>query len=105
MNICREKMTKFSQICKIISNNFEDVLLEQIIIDKYTVGILNNIDIYENIVTFVHILSSFNVKITLIAKINSYLHGVNMKNPNHKMKSRVVPTFWYKDKIVKRQEN
>ena len=43
--------------------------LEQIIIDKYTVGILNNIDIYENIVTFVHILSSFNVKITLIAKI------------------------------------
>ena len=25
---------KFSQICKIISNNFEDVLLEQIIIDK-----------------------------------------------------------------------
>ena len=33
-------------------------------------GILNNIDIYENIVTFVHILSSFNEKITLIAKIN-----------------------------------
>ena len=62
--------SKFSQICKIITNNFEDVLLEQIIIDKYTVGILNNIDIYENIVTFVHILSSFNVKITLIAKIN-----------------------------------
>ena len=61
---------KFSQICKIISNNFEDVLLKQIIIDKYTVGILNNIDIYENIVTFVHILSSFYEKITLIAKIN-----------------------------------
>ena len=61
---------KSSQICKIISNNFEDVLLEQIIIDKYTVGILNNIDIYKNIVTFVHILSSFNEKITLIAKIN-----------------------------------
>ena len=61
---------KFSQICKIISNNFEDVLLEQIIIDKYMVGILNNIDIYENIVTFVHILSSFNEKITLFAKIN-----------------------------------
>ena len=34
------------------------------------VGNLNNIDIYENIVTFVHILSSFNGKITLIAKIN-----------------------------------
>ena len=61
---------KISQICKIISNNFEDVLLEQIIIDRYTVGILNNIDIYENIVTFVHILSSFNEKIALIAKIN-----------------------------------
>ena len=61
---------KFSQICKIISKNFEDILLEQIIIDKYTVGILNNIDIYENIETFVHILSSFNVIITLIAKIN-----------------------------------
>ena len=42
----------------IISNNFENVLLEQIIIVKYTVGNLNNIDrpIYENIVTFVHIL-------------------------------------------------
>ena len=76
---------KFSQICKIISNNFEDVLLEQIIIDKYTVGILNNIDIYENIATFVHILSSFNEKITLIAKNkHSYLHGINMKNPNRK---------------------
>ena len=61
---------KFSQICKIISNNFEDALLEEIIIDKCTVGILNNIDIYENIVTFVHILSSFNVKRTIIAKIN-----------------------------------
>ena len=34
------------------------------------VGILNNIDIYENSVIFVHILSSFNEKITLIAKIN-----------------------------------
>ena len=60
---------KFSQICKIISNNFENGLLEQIIFDKYTVGNLNNIDIDENIVTFVHILSSFNRKITLIAKI------------------------------------
>ena len=75
-NICREKwhfssiVPKCSQICKIISNNFENVLLEQIIIDKYVVGIMNNIDIYENIVTFVHILSSFNEKITLIAKIN-----------------------------------
>ena len=61
---------KFSQICKIISNNFDNELLEQIIIEKYTVGNLNDIDIYENIVTFVHILSSFNGKITLIAKIN-----------------------------------
>ena len=60
---------KFSQFCKIISNNFENGLLEQIIIDKYTVGNLNNIDIDENIVTFVHILSSFNGKITFIAKI------------------------------------
>ena len=60
---------KFSQFCKIISNNFEDGLLEQIIIDKYRVGNLNNIDIDENIVTFVHILSSFNGKITFIAKI------------------------------------
>ena len=40
-----------------------------IIIDKCTVGNLNNIDIHERIVTFVHILSSFNWKITLIAKI------------------------------------
>ena len=47
-----------------------NILLEQIIIDRYTVGILNNIDIYENIVTFGHILSSFNEKIALIAKIN-----------------------------------
>ena len=62
--------SKFSQICRIISNNFDNELLEQIIIDKYTVGNLNNIDIYENIVTFVHILSSFNAKLTLIAKIN-----------------------------------
>ena len=31
---------------------------------------MNNIDIYENIVIFVHILSSFNEKITLIGKIN-----------------------------------
>ena len=52
--------SKIFSDCKIISNDFEDVLLEQIIIDRYTVGILNNIDIYENIVTFVHILSSFN---------------------------------------------
>ena len=62
-------LPKFSQFCKIISNNFENGLLEQIIIDKYTVGNLNNIDIDENIVTFVHILSSFNEKITFIAKI------------------------------------
>ena len=60
---------KFSQFCKIISNDFEDGLLEQIINDKYTVGNLKNIDIDENIVTFVHILSSFNGKITFIAKI------------------------------------
>ena len=45
---------------------------------------MNNIDIDENIVTFVHILSSFNGKITSVAKINSYLHGINMKNPNRK---------------------
>ena len=51
--------SKISQICKIISNNFEDVLLEQIIIDFCS-----------HIVTFVHILSSFNEKITVIAKIN-----------------------------------
>ena len=60
---------KFSQFCKIISNNFENGLLEQIIIDKYTVGNLNNIYIDKNIVTFVHILSCFNGKITFIAKI------------------------------------
>ena len=35
---------KFSHICKIISYNFDNGLLEQIIIDKYTVGNLNNID-------------------------------------------------------------
>ena len=34
---------------------------------------LNNIDIYENIVIFVHILSSFNDKITLIDKIDIIL--------------------------------
>ena len=34
------------------------------------VGNLNYINIYENIVTFVYILSSFKGKITLIAKIN-----------------------------------
>ena len=34
------------------------------------VGNLNKIDIHENIVTFVHILNSFNWKITLIANIN-----------------------------------
>ena len=61
---------KFSQICKNISKKIENVLLEQIIIYKYTVGNLNNIDIYENIVTFVHILSCLYGKITLIAKIN-----------------------------------
>ena len=60
---------KLSQFCKIISNNFENGLLGQIIIDKYTVGNLNDIDIDENIVTFVHILSSFNGKITFIANI------------------------------------
>ena len=112
MNICREKwqfssiVPKFSQIWKIISNIFADVLLEQIIIDKYTVGILNNIDIYENIVTFVHISSSFNEKITLIDKINIVIFMVWIwKIPTVKMKSRVVPTFWYKDKIVKWQES
>ena len=66
MNICRQKNENFQALFQ----NFEDVLLEQIIIDQYTVGILNDIDVYENIVTFVHILSSFNVRITLIAKIN-----------------------------------
>ena len=91
---------KFSQICKVISNNFENISLEQIIIDKYTVGNLNYIDIYENIVTFIHILICFNGKITLIAKKHSYLHGINMKNPKRE-KSRVVPAFWYKEKIVK----
>ena len=47
---------------------------------------MNNIDSNENIVTFVHILSSFNGKIIYIAKIykQSYLHGINMKNPNRK---------------------
>ena len=41
MNICKKKMTIFKHCskifsdCKIISNNFEDVSLEQIIIDKY----------------------------------------------------------------------
>ena len=32
-----------------------DLILEHIIIDKYMVENLNNIDIDENIVTFVHI--------------------------------------------------
>ena len=69
-------MTIFKHCSKILSDlqeyikNFENVLIEQIIIDKYTVVNLNDIDIYENIVTFVHILSCFNGKITLIAKIN-----------------------------------
>ena len=36
---------------------------------KNTVGNLNKIDIDENIVIFVHILSSLNEKITFIAKI------------------------------------
>ena len=58
------------QICKNIYDNFDNGLLEQIIIDEYTVGNLNDIDVYENIVTFVHILSSFDEKITLTAKIN-----------------------------------
>ena len=40
------------------------------------VGILNNIDIYENIATFVHILSSFNENITSIAKINMVIFMV-----------------------------
>ena len=40
------------------------------------VGNLNDIDIDENIVTFVHILSSFNKKITLIAKINIVIFKV-----------------------------
>ena len=53
-----------------IYKKFENVLLEEIIIDKYTVGNSNNIDINENIVTFVHILSCLNGKITLIGKIN-----------------------------------
>ena len=50
------------------------------------VGNLNDIDIYENIVTFVHIQNSFNGKITLIAikSLHSYLHGINMKNTNRK---------------------
>ena len=39
----------FLRFVRFISNNFENGLLEQIIIDKYTVGNLNNIDIYEDI--------------------------------------------------------
>ena len=50
---------EFSQIWKIITNNFENWLLELIIIDKHIVGKLNNTDIDENIVTFVYILSFF----------------------------------------------
>ena len=50
---------EFPQIWKIITNNFENWLLELIIIDKQTVGNLNIIDIEENIVTFVYILSFF----------------------------------------------
>ena len=46
------------------------------------VGNLNDIDIYENNVTFVQCFRFFNGKITLITKINS---GINIKNPNHKM--------------------
>ena len=69
----------------IISNNFENGLLEQITINKYMVGNLNDIDIYENNVTFVQCFRFFNGKITLITKINSYLQGINIKNPNHKM--------------------
>ena len=49
----------FSELGKIISNNFENVLLEQMVIHKYTVGNLKKFDIYEHIVTFVHILSFF----------------------------------------------
>ena len=56
---CFAFLVKFSQIWEIITNNFENWLLELIIIDKHTVGILNNIDIDENIVTFVYILSFF----------------------------------------------
>ena len=43
------------------------------------VGNLNNINIDENIVTFVHILSSFPGKnnINCLNK-HSYLHGINM---------------------------
>ena len=53
------------------------------------VGNLNNINIDENIVTFVHILSSFPGKnnINCLNK-HSYLHGINMKNPHHKNKER-----------------
>ena len=69
------------------------------------VGNLNNIDIDENIVTFVHILSSFNGKITSFAKINIVIFMVSIwKIPTVKMKNKVVPTFWYKDTIVKLQE-
>ena len=39
----------FLRFVRFISNNFENGLLEQIIIDKYTVGNLNNIDIYRDI--------------------------------------------------------
>ena len=52
------------------------------------VGNLKNIDIDENRVIVVQILSSFNGKITVFAKINmhDYLHGNNMKNPNRENK-------------------
>ena len=61
-----------------ISNNFENGLLEQIIINKYTVGNFNNFDIHENAVTFVQILRIFNGKITLIARIYIVIYMVSI---------------------------
>ena len=83
-NVGREKgqfssiVPKFSQICKMISNNFENGLLEQIIINKYTVGNLKYIVIHENNVTFVQILRIFNGNRTKIAKINIVIFMVSI---------------------------
>ena len=50
MTISKHSSIIFSDFY-IISKNFENGLLEQINIEKYTVGNLNNIDIDEDIVT------------------------------------------------------
>ena len=61
-----------------ISNDFENGLLEQIIINIYTIGNLNDIDIHENNVTFVQILRIFDGNKTLIAKINIVISIVSI---------------------------